>query len=53
MMCFFANVKGVCDTPLHIYHLIDDNTMVVERAFSPPWRAYAIRPYTFSIISRV
>ncbi len=36
MMCIFPAMKGVCDTPLHIYHLIDDNTMVVERAFSLP-----------------
>ena len=53
MMCIFPDMEGVCDTPLHIYHLIDDNTMVVERAYSPPWRAYAIRPYTCSMNSLI
>ena len=24
----FAAVKSVCDAPLHIYHLFDDNTMI-------------------------
>ena len=28
LMSVFADVEGVCDTPLHIYHLFDDNTMI-------------------------
>ena len=52
-MYIFPAMKGVCDTPLHIFDYFTGITMVVERAFSPPWRAYAIRPYTCSIISWV
>ena len=43
----FAAMKGVCDTPLHIFA----NNLGKWELFgprSPPWRAYAIRPYTFS-----
>ena len=28
-MCFFANVKGVCDTPLHIFVYFMGDTMAV------------------------
>ena len=28
LMGMFAAVKGVCDTPLHIYDRFDDNTMI-------------------------
>ena len=28
MMCFFANVEGVCDTPLHLFDEFIDITMV-------------------------
>ena len=39
---------GVCDTPLHLFVRFMDNTMVEQHPSSPPWRAYAIRPYTCS-----
>ena len=29
MMCFFANVEGVCDTPLHLFDHFMGNAMVV------------------------
>ena len=51
-MCTHAAMKGVCDTPLHLFDKFMGNMMVERFAFSPPWRAYAIRPYTFSFISR-
>ena len=41
----FSAMEGVCDTPLHLFVWFMDNTMVEQRPFSPPWRAYAIRPY--------
>ena len=41
-------MEGVCDTPLHLFVWFMDNTMVEQRPSSPPWRAYAIRPYTCS-----
>ena len=53
MMCFFANVEGVCDTPLHLFDHFMDNMMVERWKSSLPWRAYAIRPYTCSMISWV
>ena len=28
MMCFFAAVKGVCDTPLHMFGYFMGNAMV-------------------------
>ena len=40
-MCFFANVKGVCDTPLHIFVYFMGDMMVVEHAFSLPSWPYA------------
>ena len=52
-MCYHASMKGVCDTPLHMFGNFTGD-MVVERcAFMLPWRAYAIRPYTFSVNSWV
>ena len=27
-MCFFANVEGVCDTPLHLFGYFMGNAMV-------------------------
>ena len=29
MMCFFANVEGVCDTPLHLFDYFMGITLVV------------------------
>ena len=52
-MGIHAAMEGVCDTPLHLFGHFMGNMMVVEHAPSPPWRAYAIRPYTCSIISWV
>ena len=44
----FAAVKGVCDTPLHIYHLFVGDSFIVDVikfCFSPQTvGAYRIRP---------
>ena len=50
-MGIFAAVEGVCDTPLHLFDHIKGN-MMVERweSLLLLW-AYAIRPYTCSMIS--
>ena len=53
MMGILAAVEGVCDTPLHLFDYFMGNMMVERWASSPPWRAYAIRPYTYSIFSWV
>ena len=45
----FAAMEGVCDTPLHLFVWFMDSTMVEQHPSSPPWRAYAIRPYGFTI----
>ena len=52
-MCYFAAMEGVCDTPLHLFGYFMGNTMVERCAASLPWREYAIRPYTCSVISWV
>ena len=46
-MCNHAAMKGVCDTPLHIFDYYTINLVVEQHATTPPWRAYAIRPYSF------
>ena len=33
-MCFFANVKGVCDTPLHLFDYFMGITMVKRGDFA-------------------
>ena len=52
-MGYFRSHQGVCDTPLHLF---DENVgkMVVDwwAAFAH-FRAYAIRPYTCSLKTRV
>ena len=50
-MCFFPAVEGVCDTPLHLFGYFMGDMVVVSCAFSLPWRAYAIRPYRFTVDS--
>ena len=50
-MCIFPAMKGVCDTPLHLFDQFMGNTMVEHRAFSPMWGPYAIRPYSFGVKS--
>ena len=59
----FAHMKGVCDTPLHLFaqnmdrmipnvgeqKTIAPNIPIIGLAPSLTWRAYAIRPYTCSL----
>ena len=44
----FPAMEGVCDTPLHLFAEMFCEMGIVW-ASSPPWRAYAIRPYIFSL----
>ena len=52
MTCIFAAMEGVCDTPLHLFDHFMGNMMVERWVSSLPWRAYAIRPYSFAIKNR-
>ena len=36
LMCIFPAMKGVCDTPLHLFGYFMGITLVVERAYSLP-----------------
>ena len=48
-MGFFRSHQGVCDTPLHLFAVNMDETVVGWWAAFAHIRAYAIRPYTCSL----
>ena len=53
MVGFFRSHQGVCDTPLHLFAVNMDETVVGWWAAFAHFRAYAIRPYTCSVMARV
>ena len=53
MMGCFRSHQGVCDTPLHLFDEYMDETVVGWWATFAHLRAYAIRPYTCSVMTRV
>ncbi|MDY5772107.1 MAG: hypothetical protein SPK32_01495, partial [Bacteroidaceae bacterium] len=49
LTCYFPAMEGVCDTPLHLFAVNMDETVVGWWAAFAHFRAYAIRPYTCSV----
>ena len=53
MVGYFCSHQGVCDTPLHLFGENVDETVVEWWAAFAHIRAYAIRPYTCSVKTRM
>ena len=52
-MGYFRSLQGVCDTPLHLFGENVGETVVGWWAAFAHIRAYAIRPYTCSLATRM
>ena len=46
----FRSLQGVCDTPLHLFDGFLGLIGLVDGSVFAHLRAYAIRPYTYSIV---